>query len=390
MGKQRPRTGSRNTTQVRAVGNVFGADPHKRTVTATVLDERGGALGTATFRVSGDGHRSMEAWALGFGPIVRWGIEGASGIGRHTAMYLIGQGHDVRDVCPTRTAEQRRRRRQGKSDRLDSLRIARETQADAAMPRAFKRAAGDAGPDETHELIALWHKARRSIVTSRRHLLNEAEQLLCELPEALRATLPDSTAVRPRLRALVKTSPSSEDRSTALRLRLLHRHAAAIAELDRQDREAAGELRDLARLAGSTLHQLCGIAARTDAELLVEVGDPRRFTGEGGFARFNGTAPLPASSAEGDDEPVRHRLNRGGNRRVNACLHRMAVTQLRCEPRARLIYDNARRHGHTKKEAMRVLKRHLSNLVYRHMTRDLQRRLERTDPPQGQREPKAS
>jgi len=98
-------------------GNVFGADPHKRTVTASVLDERGGVLGTETFRVSGDGHRAMEAWALRFGPIVRWGIEGASGLGRHTSMYLIRQGHDVRDVCPTRTAEQSRRRREGKNRR---------------------------------------------------------------------------------------------------------------------------------------------------------------------------------------------------------------------------------------------------------------------------------
>jgi transposase len=66
-------------------------------------------------------------------------------------------------------------------------------------------------------------------------------------------------------------------------------------------------------------------------------------------------------------------LNRGGNRRINAVLHRMAVTQLRCEPRARQIYDDARRNGHTKKEAMRILKRHLSNVVYRRMLRDLNR-----------------
>ena len=363
-------------------GNVFGADPHKRTVTATVLDERGGVLGTATFRVSGDGHRAMEAWALRFGPITRWGIEGACGLGRHTAMYLAGQGHDVRDVCPTRTAERGRRRRQGKSDHLDSLRIARETQADPAMPTAFKRAAGDAGPDETHELITLWHKARRSILVSRQHLLNEAEQLLVELPEALRETLPDTKAVRPRLRALVAAPPlANEDRATMLRLRLLQRHAVAIAELDCADRDAAAELRSLGKEAGSTLQQLCGIGDRIEAELLVEVGDPRRFTGEGGFARFNGTAPLPASSAEGDGEPVRHRLNRGGNRRVNACLYRIAITQLRCNPQARTIYDNARRRGHTKKEAMRILKRQLSNIVYRQMTHDLQRRLDAADPP---------
>jgi len=130
------RSTTRALVAVDEVGNVFGADPHKRTVTASVLDERGGVLGTETFRVSGDGHRAMEAWALRFGPITRWGIEGAGGLGRHTAMYLIGQGHDVRDVCPTRTAEQSRRRRDGKTDALDSVRVARETQADPALPTA--------------------------------------------------------------------------------------------------------------------------------------------------------------------------------------------------------------------------------------------------------------
>ena len=69
-------------------------------------------------------------------------------------------------------------------------------------------------------------------------------------------------------------------------------------------------------------------------------------------------------------EPVRHRYNPGGNRRVNAVLHRMAVTQLRCEPRAQTIYNNARAHQHTKKEARRVLIRHLSDVVYRRMIRD--------------------
>ena len=100
----------------------------------------------------------------------------------------------------------------------------------------------------------------------------------------------------------------------------------------------------------------------------------RRFT-EGGFARFNATAPLPASTAEGPGEPIRHRYNPGGNRRVNAILHRMAITQLSREPRAQLIYANARAAGHTKKEARRVLKRHLSNVIYRRMIRDLQTQL---------------
>lgn len=151
---------------------------------------------------------------------------------------------------------------------------------------------------------------------------------------------------------------------------MLDDNAQAISELDARDGEATRELAKLLTTSGSTLDQLCGLATRTTAELLVEVGDARRFTG-GGFARFNGTAPLPASSGEGGDEPDRHRLNRGGNRRVNSVLHLMAVTQLRCDPRAQKIYADARRNGHTKKEAMRTLKRNLSNVVHRWMMRDL-------------------
>ena len=376
MAKQRAKHDDEQLTMEVGEENDVGIDPHKKTLTASVLDCRGGVVSTATFKVSGVGHRALEAWALQLGPVRRWGIEGASSLGRHSAVFLIERGHDVRDVCPTRTAEQSRKRRQGKTDALDSVRIAREVQADPDLPRAFKRAAGDAGPDETSELLSLWHKARRSLLKSRQHLLNEAESLLIELPEEIRVTLPDTPDVRPRLDALSRRDRARKwDAGTELRLRLLDGHAADVADLDDRERETARRLGELTTRAGSTLSELCGLAERSVAELLVESGDPRRFAGEGGFARFNGTAPLPASSAEGDGEPVRHRLNRGGNRRVNAVLHRMAVTQLRCDERAQRIFKDAKQRGHTKKECMRILKRHLSDVVYRHMIRDLGRRL---------------
>ena len=82
-------------------------------------------------------------------------------------------------------------------------------------------------------------------------------------------------------------------------------------------------------------------------------------------ARFTGTAPIPASSGEAGGRPIRHRPNRGGNRRLNAAIHRAAMIQLRCEPRARQLRDNALQRGHTRREAMRILKRHLSNILYR-------------------------
>lgn len=351
-------------------GNVVGIDPHKRTLSATVADARGGILASAHFRVSGEGHRELEAWARQFGQSARWGVEGAASWGRHTAMFLAGRGHDVRDVCANRTPRADRARQRGKSDTLDSERIAREVLAHPLLPKAFKRAGQDQGPDEQHQLLALWNNRRRSILTGRQHLVGEAEYLLCELPLELREQLPETKAVRPRLAALTRRNRRRRyDAPTRLRLQLLDSYHAQIKTLDREERQVVAELDALVDQSGSTLGELCGLSTRSVAELLVEVGDVRRFT-EGGFARFNGSAPLPASTAEGPGEPVRHRYNPGGNRRINAILYRMAITQLRCEPRAQRIYEGARAAGHTKKEARRVLKRHLSDVIYRRMIRD--------------------
>jgi hypothetical protein len=353
-------------------GNVVGVDPHKRTLTASVVDARGGIVCSAHFRVSGEGHRELEAWARQFGQIARWGIEGAASWGRHTAMFLTGRGHDVRDVCANRTPRSDRARQRGKSDVLDSERIARETLAHPLLPKAFKRAGQEQGPDEQHQLLALWNNRRRSILTSRQHLMGEAEYLLCELPLELSEELPDTKAVKPRLAALARCNRRRRhDAPTTLRLQLLDDYRAQIQALDREERHVVAQLAELVHHSGSTLGELCGLNIRSVAELLVEVGDPRRFT-EGGFARFNGSAPLPASTAEGPGEPVRHRYNPGGNRRINAILYRMAITQLRCEPRAQRIYASARAGGHTKREARRILKRHLSDVIYRRMIRDLQ------------------
>ena len=300
-------------------GNVVGIDPHKRTLTATVVDPRGGVLASEHFRVSGDGHRELEAWARQFGPIARWGIEGSASWGRHTAVYLIGRGHDVRDVCANRTPRSDRARQRGKSDTLDSERIAREVLAHPLLPKAFKRAGQEQGPDEQHQLLALWHNRRRSILTTRQHLLGEAESLLCELPLELREQLPDTKAVKPRLVALERRNRRRRyDAPTKLRLQLLDGYRAQIKALDLEEKQVIAQLEELVDRSGSTLGELSGLSTRSVAELLVEVGDARRFT-EGGFARFNATAPLPASTAEGarraDPPPLQPRRQPAGQRR---------------------------------------------------------------------------
>lgn len=127
-------------------GNVVGIDPHKRTLTATVVDPRGGVVASEHFRVSGEGHHELEVWARQFGQIARWGVEGSASWGRHTAVFLVGRGGDVRDVCANRTPRSDRARQRGKSDTLDSERIAREVLAHPLLPRAFKRAGQEQGP----------------------------------------------------------------------------------------------------------------------------------------------------------------------------------------------------------------------------------------------------
>ena len=106
MTTRRRRMTNPGTTQ----GNTVGIDPHKKTLSACVIDDRGGVLDVAHFKVSGDGHRGLEAWARRHGPVATWGIEGASSLGRHTAIFLIQRGHDVRDVCPNRTNQRGRGR----------------------------------------------------------------------------------------------------------------------------------------------------------------------------------------------------------------------------------------------------------------------------------------
>ena len=168
--------------------NIVGVDPHRKTFTATVLDARGSELGHAHFPNTRQGHDAGLAWAAGFGPADRWGVEGASGLGRHLAEFLVAAGCDVRDVPPHKTAVRQRGRHEGKTDRLDSHRVAAETQTNPRLARAFKHAVS-AAPDSVRDRIALLHNARTSLAKVRVQLLGELDALVHDLPEDLRTQL---------------------------------------------------------------------------------------------------------------------------------------------------------------------------------------------------------
>jgi transposase len=146
--------------------------------------------------------------------------------------------------------------------------------------------------------------------------------------------------------------------------------ADLVTELERIDKRikvANAELRELVAVSGSTLMELTGIGPSSAARLLGDIGDISRFTDKGRFASWNGTAPLDASS--GDQR--RHRLSRAGNRRINRVLHVMAIVQLRHDTPGRAYYRRRLADGKTSMEAMRCLKRRLSDIVYRQMARDV-------------------
>jgi transposase len=145
--------------------------------------------------------------------------------------------------------------------------------------------------------------------------------------------------------------------------------AELISDLERiyqRKKEANKELNVLLAATGTTLTDLRGIGPSGAARLLVEVGEVTRFPAKAHFASWNGTAPIDASSGD----QVRHRLSRAGNRQINRVLHIMAVVQLRNRTEGRAYYDRKVAAGKTPREAMRALKRRLSDIVYHQMVLD--------------------
>jgi transposase len=128
------------------------------------------------------------------------------------------------------------------------------------------------------------------------------------------------------------------------------------------------ERRIVATVAGMapSLLSLAGVGALTAAKIVAEVADVRRFRSKDAFARHNGTAPLPVWSGN----RVRHRLSRTGNRQLNAAIHRIAITQMRIHEGAKIYLERRIAIGNTRTEALRALKRKLSDVVYRNLLAD--------------------
>jgi transposase len=352
---------------------VAGIDPHKHSATLAVVDELGRLSSCTSFAIDLAGIEELLTVLRDTELVIdRIGVEGSASLGQPVVLALAAAGYDVREVQPNRTADRRRRRRRAKSDIEDAEAIARETLADPWLPPAGKWSA----PDPHWQALTAIRDWRQSLVLQRVRLLNEAEAVLVSLPLTLRSGLPATSRVLTQLRALHDgTVDLPDDLALADQVKL-DRLAATFAdvtsltgritELDRQVPALLDEL-------GCTLNTICGIGVVSAMDLVCEIGDPARFRTEAQFARWCGAAPIATSSGEGDGPVLRHRLDLGGNRAVNSILHIVHVTQIRCHPPAKDYMSRCAAKQKTKRSARRSHKRHLANVIIRHMWHDAER-----------------
>jgi transposase len=158
-------------------------------------------------------------------------------------------------------------------------------------------------------------------------------------------------------------------RDRSVRADLIRRNVKELRRIDAELKTVKRQMGEILETTETSLTRQCGIGPVLAARLLGEVGDVRNIRSKSAFARLSGTAPLPASSGL----TVRHRLSRFGNRKLNHALHYIAVTRCRLDPETPAFMARKMAEGKTRKEAMRCLKRHLSNIVYNHMRADAER-----------------
>ena len=346
---------------------VIGMDPHKRSVTIEVMRADEAMLGGGRFATDAAGYaellRYVQQW-----PERVWAIEGCQGIGRHIANRILKDGEQVVDVPPKLSARVRQfATGQGrKTDATDAHSIAL-----VGTRMAGLRPVVD---DEQLAVLRILVDRRRALGEEHTRKIAQVHALLLELiPGGAKTSL--SAAQARRLLAGVRP----KDAAGRARKRVAAELVADLEKVYARSKAADKELTTLLRETGTSLLDLHGIGPSGAARLLVEVGDVTRFPDRNHFASWTGTAPIDASSGD----HTRHRLSRGGNRQINRVLHIMATVQLRNATEGRHYYDRKKAAGKTSMEAMRCLKRRLSDIVYRTLIDDLTR--EHGTGPGGQR-----
>jgi transposase len=335
---------------------VVGVDVHKGSHTAALLDERGALIGTVEVENSAVGAARLRAWLDDRGAeraVI--GIENAAGYGRLLCSSLAAFGFQVVNVPAWRTKRDRHAHGPGKSEAGDAVAI-----AEVVLRRRHEL--GDALEPTLVRAFSLLEGLRRQSVYDRTQAIQRLRAIWAQVnPEAEAATGNCASARSLRKLKRIDLGPGLAEQAAARCIRAL---AVEIAQLNRRIEQLEIELGALLREHGNPVADLPGAGPAVAATLIAHSGDVRRFKSEAAYARFCGAAPIPCGSGK---SAGRNRLDRGGNRQLNAALHRIAIVQARVDPRARAFLERKTAEGKTKREARRALKRHLANVVYRRL-----------------------
>ncbi len=333
---------------------IIGVDPHKLSVTIEARDSREVLRATGRFETSTAGHRELLTAARQW-PERVWAVEGANGIGRPVAQRLLAGGERVLDV-PAKLAARARVFDTGQGRKTDA------TDAHAIVMVALR----DPGlreltADADLMVLRMLCDRRDEISRARAQALNRMHRLFLELLPG-GAPVKKSTGQYKALLARVRP----RDPAGKMRRRMAAEELADLTRYDAKLKAMKAELKAAVQATGSHLMDIHGIGPAGAARILADVGDIARFPDRNHFASWTGTAPIDASSGE----HTRHRLSRAGNRRLNHVLYMAGMVQLRNDTPGRAYYRRKLQQSKTSMEAMRALRRRLSDVVYRQLVAD--------------------
>jgi transposase len=334
---------------------VLGIDAHKRTHTVVAVDAAGRQLGVrVTQATTSAAHLDLVVWTEQFGPDRVWAVEDCRHLSRRLESDLLAAGEQIVRVPPKLMAGTRRSARTyGKSDPIDALAVARAALREPGLPCARLD-----GPERELRLLT---DHREDLVAERTRMINRLRWHLHELDPSWDPALRSLTRKK-NIAAVAARLTGLEGMVARIAAEVAARIAALTGEVNALEKEIAVRV----RLLAPSLLAVPGVAELTAAKIVAETAGVRRFKSGAAYARHNGTAPLPVWSGN----TTRYRLSRTGNRQLNCAIHRIAVTQKRCHPDAQAYLKGQASAGHTDTEALRALKRKISDTVYRKLLAD--------------------
>jgi transposase len=337
---------------------MIGVDPHKGSHTATMLDRSEQELKRITVRA---GRRQVEQlleWADGVKPRT-WAVESAGGMGYLLSQQLVAAGETVLDVPATLAS------------RVRVLGTGQSTKSEANDARSVAVAALHAPslavvrPADHVTVCRLLAKHHTDLARWRTKQCCRLHALIAELvPGGI-----DKEVVVIQARSLLEEILPG-DVAGVERRRQAVELVDDIDHLDLVLKDSRARISAAVTASGTTVTEVFGVGPIVAAMLIGFSGDPTRFTTASRYAAYTGTAPIEFSSGG----RVIHRLSRRGNRRLNHALHCAAITQIRHRHSpGRSYYERKLAQGHTPREAIRSLKRRLSDVVRRHLVADAHR-----------------